>query len=706
MTNFLKLVMIVKNASSVISKTLDAIIPFIDSYTILDTGSTDDTISIMRRSLENVQGNIFQESFIDFSTSRNRAIELAGYDCKYLIMLDDSFILQNGSKLLEALNTNHDMYYITINTMNHWYSSNRIFKSSKNYRYVYKIHEMIIPKTSDSSHFIPTEFCHLEDPKDASSKLRTSERLMSDLKLLDEETDTSHSNFYKGKTLLVLQRDNEAEKCFKKVIDLNKGYIYMAYEFLTDIYIRRGESFNTLCDMYMKMYKIDPTRAEPLYFLGLHFYNLGQYKQAIPYFQKAFELKIPLCVEGVNLCIYEFNIPYILADTYLHLGFTDYALKVLRNIKHTSEGKKMIETIQNLKSKDVYKKYKKDNRRIMVIHTTDLWILHKHIVWDPANVHVKCSGSEIMAINVANEFTKRGWGVFVFGSFKDDQVDYQQIISNVTYLDISKFDSFVNEHYIDVLIISRKSDNMVYAENIASVFLWLHDVFPVGEVFQTHPKKFKGALCMTNWHCNEFITHFNFPRHLVYNIGNSIQQTRFNGKEKKIPYRFIYSSDPARGLYNLLKLFPRIVEKFPLATLEIFARSSDLTFFLEIDKYPFVNVHDRVNQIELAKEIEKSDVWLYPTDFKETYCITAVEMQMGKVLCVTSKLAGLIDTVADRGVLVEGNPIEKKYQDTILSKLFLVLENPNIKNFLIDKAYTWAKQQTIENIANKLQDLL
>ena len=43
MDNLLQLVMIVKNAETVIEKTLKSYIPYISSWCILDTGSSDNT---------------------------------------------------------------------------------------------------------------------------------------------------------------------------------------------------------------------------------------------------------------------------------------------------------------------------------------------------------------------------------------------------------------------------------------------------------------------------------------------------------------------------------------------------------------------------------------------------------------------------------------------------------------------------------------
>ena len=83
----LSLVMIVKNEADTIQKVLESTIKTIDRYTILDTGSTDNTIDIIRSTFKDVPGNIYTEPFVDFSTSRNRAIELDNNKSTFILML-------------------------------------------------------------------------------------------------------------------------------------------------------------------------------------------------------------------------------------------------------------------------------------------------------------------------------------------------------------------------------------------------------------------------------------------------------------------------------------------------------------------------------------------------------------------------------------------------------------------------------------------
>jgi glycosyltransferase involved in cell wall biosynthesis len=67
----LELVMIVKNSGEVLRDCLRINKKYIDQWTILDTGSTDNTIEIIKDELKDIPGNLYQEPFIDFATSRN-----------------------------------------------------------------------------------------------------------------------------------------------------------------------------------------------------------------------------------------------------------------------------------------------------------------------------------------------------------------------------------------------------------------------------------------------------------------------------------------------------------------------------------------------------------------------------------------------------------------------------------------------------------
>ena len=112
----------------------------------------------------------------------------------------------------------------------------------------------------------------------------------------------------------------------------------------------------------------------------------------------------------------------------------------------------------------------------------------------------------------------------------------------------------------------------------------------------------------------------------------------------------------------------------------------------------YVFVNKRLSQEELSIEFLKSDIFLYPTNFKETYCITAVEAMASKCLVVTVDYCGLGEIVKSKGITVP-YPIKDNI-DELIRKLFFVLERPHLKQHFIETAYNWAINQTYEELAN------
>jgi len=329
-------------------------------------------------------------------------------------------------------------------------------------------------------------------------------------------------------------------------------------------------------------------------------------------------------------------------------------------------------------------------------------------IWNPKNPSQTqfVSGSEIMARNLSLFLSKLGYKVFTFGNFIDFNHNYECNISGVEFLDNSKYQDWIQTHHIDYLIVSRNPTNIFYLPNIQNVYLWIHDVYPTYEFVQSHRTKFKGVLSLCEWHKKTIADEFTVPLDHIKVTRNAIDVSRFTKDIQKTPLRFIYSSSPDRGLNYLLQLFPRIRETYPDATLHLYCNSafiskSDMEIIMNSD---YIYLNKRVNQEEIAIEYLKSDVWFYPTNFTETYCITAVEAQAAGCLCVTLDIGSLKEIVSDRGVVLEGKITEKETQNKLLEKLFEVLDNVELKNNYTTKAKEWAMKQTYESLAQEWKD--
>jgi glycosyltransferase involved in cell wall biosynthesis len=140
MKNLLELVMIVKNAGELLRECLRENRKWIDHWTILDTGSTDNTIDIIKEELKDVEGNLYFSEFIDFSQARNKCLDLSSKTCKYQIMLDDSYVINGGKELRKLLNKSNEpcflikVGYYDDKVLKNDYYSKRIIKTTNNLR--------------------------------------------------------------------------------------------------------------------------------------------------------------------------------------------------------------------------------------------------------------------------------------------------------------------------------------------------------------------------------------------------------------------------------------------------------------------------------------------------------------------------------------------------------------------------------------------
>lgn len=89
--------MIVKNEAAIITRCLDALAPWIDRFSIHDTGSTDDTVQVIRDHMATagIPGSITQGEFLDFAQARNAALEYARLQgCDWLLLCDADMELE------------------------------------------------------------------------------------------------------------------------------------------------------------------------------------------------------------------------------------------------------------------------------------------------------------------------------------------------------------------------------------------------------------------------------------------------------------------------------------------------------------------------------------------------------------------------------------------------------------------------------------
>ncbi|WP_405679448.1 glycosyltransferase [Streptomyces sp. NBC_00868] len=86
--------MIVKNEAPVIRRCLESVRPLIDTWVIVDTGSTDGTQDIIREFFGDLPGVLHERPWKGFGDSRSEAIDLARSSADYLLFIDADDVMQ------------------------------------------------------------------------------------------------------------------------------------------------------------------------------------------------------------------------------------------------------------------------------------------------------------------------------------------------------------------------------------------------------------------------------------------------------------------------------------------------------------------------------------------------------------------------------------------------------------------------------------
>lgn len=283
----ISLCMIVKNEQLVLEKCLDSIKDVVDEIIIVDTGSNDLTINIAKKYTH----KIFQLKWIDdFSYARNYSISKATKD--YILWLDaDDYLdvsqLNKLKKLKLSIDGSIDMYYLLYNFNDDYepFYRERIFKNNGKFKFIGKVHEVIIPSGKIKYETITIRQT-IKEVKDNSRNLKIYEKM-------DINTFSTRDYYYFGKELYRNNKINQSLKILKKAIKQNDIYIEDAidsYFTIASIY-KLKKDYRKSLDYLFKTFLIDLPRNNILCEIGNIYYQLNYIEKAIYYYQLALKTK-------------------------------------------------------------------------------------------------------------------------------------------------------------------------------------------------------------------------------------------------------------------------------------------------------------------------------------------------------------------------------------------------------------------------------
>lgn len=299
----LTLTMILKNEAHGIARTLASARPHVDRWCILDTGSTDGTQAAVRDAMNGVPGELHEEPFVDFATTRNRGLDLCGTATDFILWLDADDELRGGEALRAFLAGRREQggaeaYSVSVEMTGTTFDSARVLGSRSGWRFEGVVHEVLThPDRPVPSQRI--EGVTLLHGAGAQSQVRSRARWERDVPLLEgalaRDPRATRPAFYLGMTLLWLERFEEAIVAFDRRIALGGWAEEVFYAKLARARAASAarRAWPEVLAMYLDAHSAAPHRAEPLHDVARHYNACGDHALALLFARRAYDLPLP-----------------------------------------------------------------------------------------------------------------------------------------------------------------------------------------------------------------------------------------------------------------------------------------------------------------------------------------------------------------------------------------------------------------------------
>ena len=309
--------MIVKNEAHIISETLECVYKYIDYYVINDTGSTDNTVEVIKTFFDskNIKGEIIvhefrsckchtgiykTRSYFHFGWNRTFAFEQCEGKSEYIWIIDADDLVVGE---MDFSNLTEDCYMVTIGK-GFTYPRGQIFKNDPSYhwKYVGARHEYpTCDKKDTTKALLPGNY--YIDSRRLGDRSMDKDKYANDAKVFEEELLYNPNNerdmFYCAQSYYDAKNYVDALRWYKRRIEKGGWFeeTYFSYYKVAQCYdeMRRNGSYTWLDveNAYIDAYNFCKTHAEPFFEIAKHYRELGDFANGYTYAKKASRIQYP-----------------------------------------------------------------------------------------------------------------------------------------------------------------------------------------------------------------------------------------------------------------------------------------------------------------------------------------------------------------------------------------------------------------------------
>lgn len=318
--------MIVKNESKVIERCLESVLPWIDYWVIVDTGSTDGTQKIIKKYLKKVPGELHERPWVGFGHNRQEAMMLAKGKGDYLLFIDADETLTG---VLDK-NTLTDAAYLAkiYTSIDPEITTQRALLINNHLTWTWNgvLHERLSCKENAVARFM-TEMELIATYKDGC-RSQTPDKYKKDADVLEKALVTDPNNetyvYYLAQSYFNAGEHASALKNYLKRAEMG-GWdqeVFWSKYFSGVLQEMLGQN-ELFIKSYTSAFECRPTRAEPLYRISNYFLRNNWPVMSYVFSKTAIELPRPADITYIEDWIYSYGILLDLADSSYALGKWD-----------------------------------------------------------------------------------------------------------------------------------------------------------------------------------------------------------------------------------------------------------------------------------------------------------------------------------------------------------------------------------------------
>lgn len=280
--------MMVRNEAHVIRRALLSVKGIIDYWIICDTGSTDDTCSIIRETLQDIPGELHEVPWVNFGHNRTQIVQLGFNKADYLLIMDADMTANVYAPFKHTLTA--DAYEIRYEG-NDSYTQRMLISGRMEWRFIGVTHEYIDSPALQTVDWLETlTLTHYGDGGMRSDKFERDIRLLTEG--LIEEPGNPRYIFYLGQSYKDLGRYEESLPWFRQRAAMEGTWEeerWFAQIQVGRMKLRCGHDWKEVYHELMEAYRTRPWRLEPLHLIVEQLRIREEYEQG--YMLSAFIMK-------------------------------------------------------------------------------------------------------------------------------------------------------------------------------------------------------------------------------------------------------------------------------------------------------------------------------------------------------------------------------------------------------------------------------